>query len=284
VTGVGAVAWGGAVRRGLVGALAIMFAAVGAVWVGAATAATVTVAAASDLKFALDDILAQFQAQSGTQVRVSYGSSGNFYRQIVQDAPFDLFMSADETLVSQLAALQKTADAGVLYAVGRIVLFVPKNSPVKADAALADLRQSITDGRLKKFAIANPEHAPYGRAAKEALQSAGLWAAIEPRLVLGENVSQAAQFAVSGATQGAIFAQSLAIAPVFAAAGSYVVIPQSMHAPLLQRMVLLRKAGPDARALFAYLQQPAARAIFQRYGFVLPVDGAAPARRHSPIQ
>jgi molybdate transport system substrate-binding protein len=239
----------------------------------------ITVAAASDLKFALDDVVAQFQAQGGAPVRVSYGSSGNFYRQIMQDAPFDVFMSADESLVSQLAAHQKTADAGALYGIGRIVMFVPKNSPIKADATFADLRRAMSDGRLKKIAIANPEHAPYGRAAKEALLSAGLWAAIEPRLVLGENVSQAAQFAVSGATQAAIFAQSLAVAPVFANHGTYALIPQAMHAPLRQRMVLLRKASPEARALYAYLQQPAARAIFQRYGFALPDQAATPAPR-----
>jgi molybdate transport system substrate-binding protein len=124
--------------------------------------------------------------------------------------------------------------------------------------------------RLVKFAIANPEHAPYGRAAKEALIAAKLWNAIEPKLVLGENVSQAAQFAVSGSTQGGIFALSLALSPAFADAGRYALIPDSMHQRLLQRMVLTRRAGAGAVALYEYLQQPAARAVFKRYGFALP--------------
>ncbi|MDP1533966.1 MAG: molybdate ABC transporter substrate-binding protein, partial [Rubrivivax sp.] len=160
------------------------------------------VAAASDLKFALDEVIDSFRQQSGRTLRVSYGSSGNFYRQIAQDAPFQLFLSADEAFVFKLADQGLTADRGALYAIGRIVLFAPTGSPLGVDADFSDLRRALADGRLKKFAIANPEHAPYGRAAMQALQSAGLWQAIEPRLVLGENVSQAAQFAASGSTQG----------------------------------------------------------------------------------
>ncbi len=228
------------------------------------------VAAASDLKFALDDVVETFRVQTGKPVRVSYGSSGNFYRQILQDAPFEIFMSADEEFVSQLAQQKQTVDTGALYATGRIVLFVPKGSSITADAQLMDLRKAEGDGRLRKFSIANPEHAPYGRAAKEALQSAGLWDAIAAKLVLGENVSQAAQFALSGSTQGGIFAYSLAVAPTFANAGSYALIPESMHKPLRQRMVLLRKAGDVAREFYTFLQTPAARTIFRRYGFVLP--------------
>ncbi|MCZ4312113.1 molybdate ABC transporter substrate-binding protein [Comamonadaceae bacterium G21597-S1] len=228
------------------------------------------VAAASDLKFALDDVAAAFRAQTGQSVRISYGSSGNFMRQIQQDAPFELFLSADETFVFQLAQQGHTIDRGALYATGRIVLFAPTRSPLRVDPQLADLRAALSDGRITRFAIANPEHAPYGRAAREALQSAGLWDTLQGRLVLGENVSQAAQFAVSGSTQGGIFAYSLALAPAFAHAGRYVLVPENMHQPLRQRMVLTRKAGPEARAFYQYLQQPPARAIFKRFGFVLP--------------
>lgn len=232
------------------------------------------IAAASDLKFALDEMVGAFQQQTGRSVRVTYGSSGNFFRQIAQDAPFEVFLSADEDFVFKLAGQNLTLDRGAQYATGRIVMFVPAGSTVKADAQFADLRQSLADGRLRKFAIANPEHAPYGRAAMQALQSAGLWSAIEPKLVLGENVSQAAQFAVSGATQGGIFALSLAKAPAFAKAGTYVMVPESLHQPLKQRMVLTRKAGGTAREFYAYLQQPAARAVFRRYGFTLPGESA----------
>lgn len=228
------------------------------------------IAAASDLKFAVDEIAATYLRETGGRVRLSYGSSGNFYRQIIQGAPFEIFMSADEAFVFQLADQKLTADRGVPYAIGRLVLFAPKGSPVQADAQFADLRRSTADGRLVKFAIANPEHAPYGRAAMEALKSVGLWSTIEPRLVLGENVSQAAQFAVSGSTQGGIFALSLALAPQIAAAGSYVLVPDRLHRPLLQRMVLTRAAGDTARAFFDHMQSPAARRVFKRYGFTLP--------------
>lgn len=242
---------------------------------GASARQAPAIAAASDLKFALDEIAEAFHKDSGRSLRISYGSSGNFTRQIAQDAPFELFLSADESYVFQLADQNLTPDRGVLYAIGRIVLFAPNGSTLKPDAQLADLRLAASDGRITRFAIANPDHAPYGRAAMQALQSAGLWETLRPRLVLGENVSQAAQFAASGSTQGGIFAYSLALAPSFGARGRHVLIPQQLHQPLRQRMVLTRKAGDTTRAFYDYLQQPAARAVFKRYGFVLP--GEAPS-------
>lgn len=233
-----------------------------------------TIAAASDLKFALDDIAKEFQASTGRSVRITYGSSGNFFRQIAQAAPFEIFLSADEDFVFKLADQGLTVDRGALYATGRIVMFSPTGSPVVADERMVDLTRAVGDGRLTKFAIANPEHAPYGRAAMQALQKVGLWSAIEPKLVLGENVSQAAQFATSGSTQGGSFAYSLALAPVFADKGKFVLIPEDLHDPLRQRMVLTRKATPAAREFYRYLQQPAARTVFRRYGFVLPGEAA----------
>ena len=231
-----------------------------------------TIAAASDLKFALDEIATTFQKQAGKSVRITYGSSGNFYQQIAQNAPFEIFMSADEDFIFKLADKNLTADRGALYATGRIVLFSPKNSTLKVDDQMADLRQALKDGRLRKFAIANPEHAPYGRAAMEALKRADIWSQIEPKLVLGENVSQAAQFALSGSTEGGIFAYSLALSPAFSNAGSYVLIPDSLHAPLRQRMVLTKKASDAAREFYAYMQSTTARDAFKRYGFVLPTE------------
>ena len=228
------------------------------------------IAAASDLKFALDEIAETYRKDTGHQLRISYGSSGNFARQIAQDAPFELFLSADESYVFQLAEQKLTPDRGLLYAVGRIVLFAPNGSPFKPDAQLTDLRAAVSDGRIVRFAIANPEHAPYGRAAMQALQSCGLWDALRPRLVMGENVSQAAQFAASGSAQGGIFAYSLALAPAFGARGHFVLIPDTLHQPLRQRMVLTHKAGSSARSFYDYLQQPTARAVFKRHGFALP--------------
>ena len=217
----------------------------------------------------MDDLIAQYQTQTGRKVQAVYGSSGQFFMQIAQGAPFDIFLSADESLVEQLASKGLTQGPGVLYGVGRLVFFVPKGSRLKPD--LADLRLALEDGRLRRLAIANPVHAPYGRAAQQSLQKLGLWTAIEPRLVLGENVSQAAQFAASGSADAGIFALSLMLAPVLGLAGSYTDVPADLHAPLRQRMALLRRASPEAQAFFAWLQEPAARAVLQRYGFATPV-------------
>lgn len=232
------------------------------------------VAAAADLKFALDDIAAEFKTDTGQEVKLTYGSSGNFTRQLLEGAPFEIFLSADESYVFQLADAGKTADRGVLYAEGRIVLFAPKGSAVKADAEFTDLRAALADGRLQKFAIANPEHAPYGRAAQQALKHADLWDAIQPKIVLGENVAQTAQFASSGSTQGGIFAYSLALSPAIAALGDYVLVPAEWHDPLKQRMVLMKDAGDGAKAFYAYIRTPAARTLFGKYGFVLPGEGS----------
>jgi len=228
------------------------------------------VAAAADLAFALPEIAVAFTRDTGREVKLSFGSSGNFARQIAEGAPFELFLSADERYVEHLGAAGKSEGAGALYGVGRIVLFVPKGSPVSADPELRDVALALSDGRLKKLAIANPEHAPYGRAAQEALAKAGLWEKAKDRLVLGENVSQAAQFATTGGAQAGIIPLSLAIAPAMAGRGSHAVLPDSMHRPLRQRMVLVKGAGETARAFYAYLQQPAAREVLVRYGFVLP--------------
>lgn len=251
-------------RRLILGAMALLLS-------GTAQAQSIpTVAAASDLKFALDEVLAAYQTATGRVVRVTYGSSGNFVRQLEQGAPFDMFMSADESYVEALAGKGLTTGTGDLYAVGRIVVFAAKPELFAPDARMEGLRKGLADGSVKKFAIANPEHAPYGRAAKEALQTASLWETVESRLVLGENVSQAAQFAASSNTAGGIFALSLVLSPNFRDKGRYAVIPESMHKPLRQRMVLMKQAPPEARQFYQYLQQPEARTVFKRYGFALP--------------
>jgi len=230
------------------------------------------VAAASDLQFALDEVVAQFTRETGVAVRVTYGSSGNFARQIEQGAPFDLFLSADEACVARLADRGLTRDRGDLYAVGRIVLFVPDGSPLLADAGLQHLARRLADGSSGRIAIANPEHAPYGRAAEQALRKLELWDAIRPKLLLGENVAQAAQFASTGNADGGIIAYSLALGPALRGRGSHALLPQSLHAPLRQRMVLLKEASGGAARLYEYLRSPAARAILTRYGFALPED------------
>lgn len=228
------------------------------------------VAAASDLQFALDEIVAAFQRDTGIRVRVTYGSSGNFARQIAQGAPFELFMSADEAFVADLDDRGVTRDRGELYAIGRIVIFAPHGSGLTPDPRLEGLATRIANGSTGRLAIANPEHAPYGRAAEQALRSLGLWETVRPHLLYGENVSQAAQFASSGNADGGIIAYSLALAPTLGSRGTFALLPESLHAPLRQRMVLLERASPGAERLYEYLRSPAARAILERYGFVLP--------------
>jgi molybdate transport system substrate-binding protein len=179
-------------------------------------------------------------------------------------------MAADERFVGELHAEGLTHDAGTLYAIGRVVLIAPPGSTLVVDENLDGLAGALASGGIARFAIANPEHAPYGRRAEEALRHKGLWEDIEPRLVLGENVSQAAQFALSGDTQGGIIAYSLALAPSIRDLGTFALIPEDWHGPLRQRMVLLNEAGPVAEAFYDYMQGDTARAIMERYGFVLP--------------
>lgn len=237
---------------------------------GALGADVPVVAAASDLKFAMEEIAAGFRESHKRDIRLAFGSSGNLYRQIMQGAPFELFMSADEEFVLKLAGAGRTEDRGTLYAVGRIVLFAPHGSPVKVDAKMEGVKAALEAGYIRRFALANPEHAPYGRAARQALEKLGLWEPLRTRLVMGENVSQAAQFAASGSAEAGIFAYSLARSPSVSRLGAYVLLPQELHQPLRQRMVLIRGAGETARTLYRHLQEKPARAIFVRYGFELP--------------
>jgi molybdate transport system substrate-binding protein len=228
------------------------------------------IAAAADLRFALPEIASLFEARSGDRVRLTFGSSGDLTRQIEQGAPFELLLSADEAYVARLASGGLTRDDGVLYAVGRLVLFAPHGSPVTVDEEARGLRAAVAAGAVTRFAIANPEHAPYGRAAREVLETLGVWEALKPRLILGENAAQAMQFAASGSSQGGIVPLSLSRAPEIAKLGAFARLPANWHGPLRQRMVLLRRAGPTATAFCAFAQSPAARAVFVRYGFELP--------------
>ena len=191
-------------------------------------------------------------------------------RQVRDGAPFELFLSADETFVDELRAADLTRDRGAPYAIGRIVLFAPAGSPLVPDEGLDDLARLLASGRVTRFAIANPEHAPYGRAAEAALRKHGLWDDLQPRLVLGDNVSQAAQVATTGNAVGGIIAYSLALAPNVRNRGAFALIPEADHPPLQQRMALLKRAGPVVERFYRYLQEPSARAIFERYGFTLP--------------
>jgi molybdate transport system substrate-binding protein len=225
------------------------------------------VAAASDLQFALGLVAERFTAETGERVELVFGSSGNLSRQLTSGAPFELFLSADEEYVEKLADAGLTRDRGVLYAVGRLVLFAPRGSPLAIDERLDGLQLLVSRGGSWRFAIANPEHAPYGRAAEAALRAKGLWERLQPMLVLGENVVQAAQFATTGNAVGGILAYSLVLAGPLGERGAFVLLPETLHAPLRQRMVLTKRASPAAERFYRYLQQPAAREVLRRYGF-----------------
>lgn len=235
-----------------------------------AQASAPIIAAASDLQFALEDIAAHFSSDTGHRVRLVFGSSGNFARQIRQGAPYALYLSADEDYALDLARDGFTLDQGVLYGIGRIALMVPHNSPLDADGSLESLGSALAQGEITRFSIANPDHAPYGKRAEEVLRSKGLWEAIQPFLVMGENVSQAAQFAASGNAEGGIIAYSLAIAPALKLRGRFELIPGDWHSPLRQRMVLLQGAGPVAESFYRYMQQAPARQLLEKHGFTIP--------------
>lgn len=250
--------------------------------------ATSLIAVASNMQPAMQQIQAQFQREpdalqtgkpAGAKLRIVYGASGNFVSQVLQGAPIALLLAADEQSIERLHAAGRSEDGGVVYASGRLVLFVPQQSLAvwQPDAAMQGLRQALQRQQIQRFAIANPELAPYGRAAREALQAVGLWQSIQSRLVLGENIAQAGQFASGGSTQGGILALSLALTPALQQRGRHVVLPASLHQPIHQRMALMRGAGEPARALYRYLQQPAAQAILLAHGYAVPGADAAKA-------
>jgi molybdate transport system substrate-binding protein len=239
----------------------------------AARAQQVRVAAAADLQFAMRDVTAQFEKQTGTKVDVTYGSSGNFFSQLQNGAPFDLFFSADVDYPKKLEAAG-LAESGTLYeyAVGRIAIWTP------ADASADVTRlgwQALLDPGVERIAIANPEHAPYGRAAVAALEKAGIYAEVKAKLVYGENVSQAAQFVQSGNAQAGIIAMALAVSPGMNN-GKRWEIPLDMHPPIEQAAIVLKNAAnkSGARALLEFVKSEAGRAVFAKYGFSPPVaDG-----------
>lgn len=231
------------------------------------------IAAAANVKPALDEIVARFAAETGRSVVPVYGASGNLVRQIRQGAPFALFLSADEAFAERLVEAGLAEGPSVVYAEGRLVLFTATGSGIAADPKLADLARALDDGRLKHLAIANPDLAPYGRAAVQVLEAKGLLARARPKLVTGETIAQAGQFATSGAAEAAFLAYSLVLSPAVAERGSFALLPETLHAPIRQRMVLVKGAGPTAGTFFAYLQSAPARTILARWGYGLPGGG-----------
>jgi molybdate transport system substrate-binding protein len=241
-----------------------------------ARASEVSIAAAADLKFAMADLAAQFETQTGNKVNVTYGSSGNFFSQLQNGAPFDLFFSADMDYAQKLESAGLVEPGSLYrYAVGNLALW----SPVDSKLDLAAGWKVLLDDRVKKIAIANPEHAPYGRAAVAALKKAGIYQQVKSKLVFGENISQAAQFAQSGNAQVGIVALSLAISSAMRD-GQRWNIPPDMHPPIDQAVVLMKNAkNKDAAGAFLdFMKTDQARATLTKYGFTLPGARAVETR------
>jgi molybdate transport system substrate-binding protein len=238
---------------------------------GSIRAGEITIAAAADLKFALEEIVAGFrQGHPGEKVATVYGSSGKFHTQIQQGAPYDLFFSADIAYPRQLAEKRFAASAVQPYACGRIVLWSASRDAGKM--TIADL----ADPGIRKIAIANPRHAPYGKRAEEALRAAGVWQKVESRLVMGENIAQTAQYVQSGNADVGIIALALALNKELASKGSYTLIPENLHQPLEQGFIVTKHAaGNELAKTFAdYMASAQARRIMVHYGFVLPGEAA----------
>jgi molybdate transport system substrate-binding protein len=235
-----------------------------------ATAQEITVATAADLSTALPEIAASYTKQTGQTVKLTFGSSGNLTNQIRNGAPFDVFFSADEEYPKQLIA-DGLADKDTLYryAVGRLVLWVPNASQVNLQKLGI---WALLDPSIKKIAIANPAHAPYGRAAEAALRHFGIYDQIAAKLVLGENVSQAAQFVESGNAQASLIALSSALAPAMKDKGRYWIVPPDSYPALNQAAVVLSRSNHKdaARRFLEFLRSPEATSLLTRYGFSLP--------------
>jgi len=231
----------------------------------------VAVAAASDLKFALEDVLTGFRGKHpDIRVEPTYGSSGNFFAQLQNRAPFDVFFSADVSYAMRLIeGGQARRGSEFIYAHGRLVLWAPAGS--KVDVEKLGMA-ALLEPEVRKVAIANPQHAPYGRAAEAAIKKAGLYDQVSPKLVLGENIAQTAQFVESGSVDVGLIALSLALGGSMKGKGRYWEVPEYEHPTLEQAGVILTWAKDPGAAeeLRAFVMAPEGRSILERYGFVIP--------------
>jgi molybdate transport system substrate-binding protein len=239
-----------------------------------AAAEEITVAAASDLTFVFPEVSAKFETETGNSVKFSFGSSGNFLSQIQNGAPFDMFFSADIGYPKKLEAAG-LVEPGTLYeyAVGKLVLWVPSASTLDLKRGLAVL----TDPSVHKIAIANPEHAPYGRAAVAAMKHEGVYDQVSGKLVMGENISQTAQFVQSGNADLGLLALSLAVAPNLKEKGRYELVPTSDYPPIEQAAVIIKssKKKETAQQFLTFIKTPAIVSLMRDYGFTVPDNAAS---------
>jgi molybdate transport system substrate-binding protein len=239
---------------------------------GLALGEEIAVAAASDLNYAMKDLAVRYQQKTGDKVGLSFGSSGNFYSQIQSGAPYDLFFSADSDYPKKLVAAGKIEATSLrTYAVGHLVLWASNSSNLDPRQLKMDL---LLQKNVQKIAIANPEHAPYGRAALAALEHFGLKDLVSEKFVLGENVSQAAQFVQSGNAQAGLISLSLAMSPVMKASGKYWELPTDSYPAIQQAVGILTssKHKQAAQAFIDFVTLPEGAAVLQQYGFAVPAS------------
>lgn len=257
------------IRIRLLSVLVALFVVAGLSTAPSGQAGELTVAAASDLNFAFKELVPAFEQQTGEHVKLTLGSSGNFFSQIQNGAPFDLYFSADIGYPKKLEEAGLTVPGSLYqYAVGRIVLWTGKESRIDLTQGFEALREPT----VKKIAIANPKHAPYGRAAVAAMEYFKVYDQVKDKLILGENISQAAQFIESGACDIGVIALSLAIAPVMKSKGAYWEVPAEAHPALEQGAVILKQSKNQeaARQFLEFIKGPQGQEIMKRYGFTLP--------------
>lgn len=227
-----------------------------------------SVAVAANMKDAFTDIAAAFKATGKPELRVVYGSSGNFTTQIMNGAPFNLLISADEKFPLELFKNGKTMDSGKVYAIGKIVLIAKNSSGIKLAQEKAQFSSAIV--KANKIAIAKPELAPYGKAAIEYLKAQGLWDLAKDKLVYGDNIGATTMFVATGAADLGFTALSLAKSPEIAKQTHYVLLDDKLYEPIMQRMILMKGAPQEAIDLYQFMQSPKAKEILTKYGYAVP--------------
>ncbi len=245
-----------------------IFLAVFFIFTGSVFAQVATIAVAANLKDAFAEIAAEFKSTGKPEMRVVYGSSGNFAAQIMNGAPFSLFIAADEQFPLELFKNGKTVDDGSVYAIGKLVIITKTSSGIHLLDSRADIAKAIS--RANKIAIAKPELAPYGRAAVQYLKAEGLWDLAKDKLVYADNIGAATTYVASGAADLGFTAFSLAKSPELLKQTSYVAVDTKMYEPIKQRMVLIKGAPQEAQDLYRFMQGPKAKAILQKYGYSTP--------------
>jgi molybdate transport system substrate-binding protein len=260
----------GAVGRGFL-LCAVALVAVGTPSVARADEAP-AIAAAASLRYALDEIAKGFEQDTGKSVRITYGATGNLVHQIEASAPFQALFAADDESVKKLAKGGLTEGEAIVFARGELSVAAPKGSPVAVDPDLKGLKEALAAGKVKHVAIANAETAPYGRAARESLQMAGLWDQVQPLLVIGENIGQTATFVSTGAAEVGFIAKSLAISKEIEPKITSAVVPDSWHEPIDHGLALIKGASPTAKAFVDYARGPTGRAVLEASGFAVPTS------------